>query len=94
MALSHSGSPGQARQAGINMGRINQGQAFGYSNARLQEQLAARNQLQGALGGASQSWFQPQAANLQAQLASPTNLQMLMSFLSQMGAGGATLAGK
>lgn len=93
MAMSHGGSAGAARQAGMNMGRINQGQAQGYSNARLQEQLAARQMLQGALGGAGQAWFQPQSANLGAQLSSPTNMQMLTQLLAQLGAAGGTIAG-
>lgn len=93
MTMSHGGSAGAARQAGINMGRINQGQAFGYSNARLQEQLAARQQLQSALTNAGNAWFQPQQQNLQAQLQSPTNMQMLTNFLGQIFSAGGTAAG-
>lgn len=72
-AMAAGGSAGRARQAGMNMGQINQAQAFGYSNARLQEQLAARSQLQGALSGAGQAWFGPQQAN-QALLANQKSL--------------------
>lgn len=93
MTMAHGGSPGAARQAGINMGNINQGQAFGYSNARLQEQLAARQQLQQALTNAGNAWFQPQQQNLQAQLQSPTNMQMLTNFLGQIFSAGGTVAG-
>jgi hypothetical protein len=71
----------------MNMTRMNQGLAHGYGNARLQEQLAARQQLSGAIGGAGAAWFAPQAANLQAQLAQPTNMQMLAQFLQQFGSG-------
>lgn len=93
MSLARGGSPGAARQAGINMGALNQGQAFGYSNARLQEQLAARQQLQQALTNAGNAWFQPQSQNLQAQLQSPTNMQMLTNFLGQIMSAGGTVAG-
>jgi hypothetical protein len=87
MSMASGGSAGQARQAGMNMTRMNQGLAHGYGNARLQEQLAARQQLSGAIGGAGAAWFAPQAANLQAQLAQPTNMQMLAQFLQQFGSG-------
>lgn len=93
LAMSRSGSAGGTRQAGRTLGQMNQGFNQGYSNARLQEQLLARQQLQGALGGASQAWFQPQYANLNAQLQSPTNLQMLTGFLQQLMTGAGTLAG-
>lgn len=83
LAMSAGGSAGAARQAGLNMGQIGQGLAQGYSNARLQEQLAARQMLTGALSGAGQAWFQPNMANLQAQLQSPTNLQMITGLLQQ-----------
>lgn len=92
-ALAAGGSAGGARQAGMNMQRINQGQAFGYSNARLQEQLASQQALQGALTNAGNAWFQPQQANLQAQLAQPTNMQMLTSFLQGIGSIGGMAGG-
>lgn len=94
MSMAAGGSAGAARQAGMNMTRMNQGLAAGYSNARLQEQLAAQQALQGALSGAGNAWFQPQQANLQATLATPTNGQQLLNFLSQLTQGGAMLAGK
>jgi hypothetical protein len=87
MSMASGGSAGRARQAGMNMTRMNQGLAHGYGNARLQEQLAARQQLSGALGGAGMAWFGPQEANLKAQLSQPTNMQMLMQFLQQFGSG-------
>ena len=88
-SMSRGGSAGAARAGMLGMGRMNQGLNQGYSNARLQEQLAARSQLTQALGGAGQAWFQPQYANLQAQLNTPSNMQMLMSFLQQAGASAA-----
>lgn len=94
MSASRGGSAGAAR-AGMNqMGKMNQGFASGYSNARLQEQLAMQQQLQGALGGAGNAWFQPQAANLQATLGTQSNGQQLMQFLQQALAGAGTIAGK
>ena len=66
-----------------NMGKANAGLAQGYSNARLQEQMAARQQLQGALSGAGTAWFQPQQANLQATLGTQSNGQQLMGVLGQ-----------
>jgi hypothetical protein len=92
-SMSHGGSAGAARMAGRNMGMANQGLAAGYSNARLQEQLAARQQLQGALSGASNAWFQPQQANLSAQMGQQTNAQQLMGFLEQLGAIGGKMSG-
>lgn len=93
-SMASGGSAGAARQAGMNMTRMNQGLAQGYSNARLQEQLAAQQALAGTLAQAGNSWFQPQAANLQAQLGTQTNGQMMMNFLSQLAAAGGTVAGK
>jgi hypothetical protein len=92
-SMSRGGSAGAARMAQRNMGQANQQLAAGYSNARLQEQLAARQQLQGALVGAGNAWFQPQQANLQSQMMTPSNLQKLTQFLSQMGQIGGTVAG-
>jgi hypothetical protein len=91
--MSHGGSAGAARQAQRNMGTANAGLAQGYSNARLQEQLAARQQLQGALAGAGNAWFQPQQANLQATMGTQSNGQQLMNMLSQMMAGFGSLTG-
>jgi hypothetical protein len=84
-SMAAGGSAGGARQAQMMMGRTNQGIANGYSNARLQEQLAAQQMLSGALQGAGNAWFQPQAANLSATLGSPTNLQKFLSILSAAG---------
>ncbi len=87
LAMSRGGSAGAARSGMRQMGAMNQGLAAGYSNARLQEQLAARQQLQGALSGASNAWFQPQQANLQAQQAAmgmQSNGQQLMGTLGQL----------
>lgn len=92
-AMAAGGSAGAARQAGMNMQRINQGQAFGYSNARLQEQLAAQQALQGALTNAGNAWFQPQQMNLQAQLAQPTNMQTLTSLISGIAGIGGMIGG-
>ena len=83
LAMGRGGSAGATRAAQMQLGRANQGMAQGYSNARLQEQFAARQALTGALGGAGQAWFQPNYANLQTQLQSPTNLQMLTQFGAQ-----------
>lgn len=95
MTMAAGGSAGRARQAGVNMGRMNQGLAQGYSNARLQEQLAMQQALQAALTGAGTAWFQPQAANLQATLGTPTNGQQLTNFLQQLTMGmGSALGGK
>ncbi len=75
MALARGGTAGGARQAGMNMGQLGQGQAFGYANARLQEQMAAKQALMQALQGAGNAWWQPQQAN-QGQ---PNNLQTALS---------------
>lgn len=93
-SMAAGGSAGQARQAGMNMTGMNQGLAQGYSNARLQEQLAAQQSLQGALAGAGNAWFQPQQANLQSQMATQTNGQMLANFLMQLGLGAGQIATK
>lgn len=93
-SMSRGGSAGAARAGMLGMGRMNQGLAQGYSNARLQEQLAARSQLTQALGGAGDAWFRPQYANLQAQLGTPSNAQMLMNFLQQQSAGAAQMLSK
>jgi hypothetical protein len=92
-SMSRGGSAGAVRGGQMQMGRLNQGLAQGYSNARLQEQLVARQMLSGALQGGGNAWFQPQQANLQAQMATPSNLQMLMSFLEQGGSIGGKIAG-
>lgn len=84
-SMSTSGSAGGARQAQIQMGRVNQGLSEGVSNARLQEQLAAQQQLQGALGGANNAWFGPASQNFQAQLNTPSNMQKLMGLFQQIG---------
>jgi hypothetical protein len=92
-SLAAGGSAGAARQAGMNMARINQGQAAGFANARLQEQMAARQALVQALQGAGNAWFQPQAANLQATMGTPTNGQMLLGTLGQVAGIGGMLFG-
>lgn len=84
LAMSRGGSAGQAQAGMQTLGRMNQGMAQGYSNARLQEQMAARQQLQMALAGAGNAWFQPQQANLQATMATPSNGQQLSGFISQL----------
>lgn len=94
MSMASGGSAGRARQAGMNMARANQGLAAGVSNARLQEQLAARQALQAALSGAGNAWFMPQQANLQAQIATPTNMQQLMNFMQQLAVSGGSIASK
>lgn len=92
-AMSRGGSAGAARGGMQQMGQLTQGLQQGYSNARLQEQLAARQQLQAALAGASNAWFQPQQANLSATMGQQTNMQQLTSFLQQIGAVGGKLSG-
>lgn len=100
-AMSHGGSAGAARMAQRNMGMANQGLAAGYSNARLQEQLAARQMLQGALGGAGAAWFAPQQANQNAMSNfyssagsnGTTNMQQLTGLLQQLGMAGGKIAG-
>lgn len=84
LSMSRGGSAGAARGGQMAMGRMNQGMAQGYSNARLQEQMMARQQLQAALAGAGNAWFQPQQANLQAQLGTQSNGQQLTGFVSQL----------
>jgi hypothetical protein len=84
-SLSSGGSAGGAREAIGQMGRIGQGLAQGYSNARLQEQLATQQMLQGALTGGGNAWFQPQQANLQATMKTPTNMQQILALLQQAG---------
>jgi hypothetical protein len=84
LAMSRGGSAGAARQGVQTLGRMNQGLAQGYSNARLQEQLAARQQLQNALAGAGNAWFQPQQANLQAQMGAQSNGQSLLGTVAQL----------
>jgi hypothetical protein len=91
--MAAGGSAGAARQAGMNMTRMNTGLAQGYSNARLQEQLAAQQALAGTLAQAGNAWFQPQQANLQSQLGTQTQGQQLMNFLSQLASGVAPLVG-
>ena len=93
LAMSRSGSAGGAQAGMQTLGRMNQGLAQGYSNARLQEQLAARQQLQAALAGAGNAWFQPQQANLQATMATPSNGQQLTSFVSQLASSFAPFLG-
>jgi hypothetical protein len=85
MSMSRGGSAGSARAGMRQMGNMNQGLAAGYSNARLQEQMAARMQLQGALAGAGNAWFQPQQANLQATMGTQSQGQQLMAFLKDVG---------
>lgn len=92
-SMASGGSAGAARQAGMNVTRMNQGLAQGYSGARLQEQLSAQQSLQAALSGAGNAWFQPQQANLQSQLQTPSNGAMLANFLMQLGMTGGSMAG-
>jgi hypothetical protein len=93
MAMSRGGSAGGTRMAGRQMGQMNQGLSQGYANARLAEQLAARQALSQSLMGAGNAWFQPQQANLQATMATPTNMQMLTKMLSEGGGAAAKLSG-
>lgn len=79
MAMSRGGSAGAARGGMQMLGKMNQGMAQGYSNARLQEQLAARQQLQMALAGAGNAWFQPQQMNMQATMGTQSNGQQMMN---------------
>lgn len=91
-SMSNGGSAGNARMAQRNMGSANANLQAGYSNARLQEQLAARQMLQGALSGANAAWFQPQQTNLAATMGSPTNMQQLTGLLQQLGMVGGMVA--
>jgi hypothetical protein len=93
-SMAAGGSAGAARQAGLNVNQMNAGLAQGYSNARLQEQLAAQQALGGTLAQAGNAWFQPQQANLQAQLGTQTQGQQLMNFLQQLLMAGGTIATK
>lgn len=93
MSAGHGGSAGAARAAQLGMGNMNAGLSAGYSNARLQEQLAARNQLMQALSGANQAWFQPQQSNLAATMGTKTNMEQLFGILQQGGAIGGQIAG-
>jgi hypothetical protein len=92
-SMAGSGSAGGQRQAQYQMGLTNQGLAQGYANARLQEQLGAQQMLSGALQGGGNAWFQPQQANLNATMSTPTHLQQLMGFLSQLGGSGSAMSG-
>lgn len=93
-SMSQGGSAGAMRQGQQQLGQMNQGLAAGYSNARLQEQLAAQQQLASTLAGASNAWFQPQQANLDAQMKTQTEQQKMLSFLSQLTQSYATLRQK
>lgn len=93
LSMSRGGSAGAARAGMQNLGKMNQGLAHGYSNARLQESLAARQQLQAALAGAGNAWFQPQQLNLQAQMNAQSNGQQLMNFIQQGASTAASIYG-
>lgn len=93
-SMARGGSAGAARAGMQQMGNMNMNLAQGYSNARLQEQLNAQQALSGVLGGASNAWFQPQSANLQATMGTQTNGQQLLALLQQLTQSGATLAQK
>jgi hypothetical protein len=93
LSMSRGGSAGAARQGMQQYGQMQQGQAFGYSNARLQEELARKQMLQAALAGAGNAWFQPQQANLQAQVNTPSNMQMLTGFIGQLAPGLGSILG-
>ena len=92
-SMFRGGTAGAARAGARQMGQMNAGLAHGYSNARLQEQLAARQMLVGGLEKANSAWFQPQEANLKATFASPTNMQQLSALLQQLGMAGGKIAG-
>jgi hypothetical protein len=95
MAMSRGGTAGAARAGQMQMGRMQQGLSQGYANARLQEQLMARQMLAQALSGAGNAWFQPQQANMNAEMNTQSNGQQLLSFGSQLaGIGGQFLGGK
>lgn len=75
MALSNGGNPAAARQAGMNLGNIQQGQAQGYATARNQEMQGATGQLGGVMaqlgntiGAADQSTLSRDKANQDAWL--------------------------
>jgi hypothetical protein len=92
-ALSRGGSAGGARQAGMNLSNTQAKMGADYQTAKLQEEMARRQALMGALGGAGNAWWQPASANFGALQNSPTNLQMLTNFLGQAGAIGGMAAG-
>jgi hypothetical protein len=98
-SAGHGGSAGSARTAQLGMSNMTAGLSAGYSNARLQEQLAARQQLQAALSGASAAYYTPQLANQSALLEAlkikygqQTNGQQLTGTLQQLGQAGGQIA--
>lgn len=94
LAMARGGSAGGARQAGMALGDAQNGMMGNYANARLQEQLLARQSLMGALGGRDQAWWGPNQANLSAQMNQPSNLEMVTGWMGNNLASGAQLAGK
>lgn len=92
-SMSRGGSSGAARRGVQAMGQMNTNMTQGLQNARLQEQMQAQQSLMGALQGAGNAWFQPQAVNLNAQLNSPSNGQQLLALLQQLTMAGGQVAG-
>lgn len=83
-SMSRGGSAGAARAGMQNLGHMNQGLAQGYSNARLQEQLAARQMLQGALTSAQDDSFRRSKANVDILNNSKSKFESVMGFLGNM----------
>lgn len=91
LALSRANrAPGAAYQAAGNMGQINQGMALGSAQLRLREQMAARQQLTGALMGAGGQDLARDQANqnaylqiLAAQLQRPSQFDQMAGIGSQ-----------
>lgn len=83
IAASGRGNVGQAmRQSQKATGQITQGLAQGSATARLQEQMAAQQQLGGALGMADNAEFQRQGLN--AQLSQQSNLANQQAWLGML----------
>lgn len=85
IAASGRGNVGQAmRQSQKATGQITQGLAQGSATARLQEQMAAQQQLGGALGMADNAEFQRQGLNAQmSQQSNMANQQAWLGMLQQ-----------
>lgn len=84
-ALARSGNTGAgaaARQAALGAGQAQQGLAAGVAEARTREQMAAQQQLQGAITGAGGAAFQRDALN--AQLTSQANQANQAAYLDML----------
>jgi len=84
---AHSGSQADAYNATRAMGQMSMGMGQGVAQARLQEQLAAQQQLMSALGGASGAWMQPQALQMQQQQLQQQQAMQQMQAYATLAAG-------